>query len=150
MILIAHRGSIDGPIKERENTLSYIEEAHDAGYDVEIDIRLENNKLYLGHDKAQEEVQLSWLKKRTNWLWVHCKTPETFSFFYNSQELFIHYQLNYFLHDVDQLALTSKNYIWAYPGMQPLENSIAVLPELHNEDVSKCIGVCSDYLLKYV
>ena len=32
MILIAHRGNINGPNPERENTVSYIQEALDKGY----------------------------------------------------------------------------------------------------------------------
>jgi hypothetical protein len=41
------------------------------------------------------------------------------------------------------------NYIWAYPGKQPIYKSIAVMPELNNDDVTKCIGICSDYIEKY-
>ena len=38
MKLIAHRGNIDGPNPERENSPEYIEEALKAGYDVEVDV----------------------------------------------------------------------------------------------------------------
>ena len=37
MILISHRGNIDGKIVERENHPEYIDEAIALGYDVEID-----------------------------------------------------------------------------------------------------------------
>ena len=49
----------------------------------------------------------------------------------------------------DDITLTNRGYIRSYPGKQPIERSIAVLPELHNDDVSKCIGVCSDYIVNY-
>jgi hypothetical protein len=57
--------------------------------------------------------------------------------------------LNYFWHQEDVLSLTSKKYIWVYPGKQPIENSIAVMPEIENDDISLCLGICSDYILKY-
>ena len=57
--------------------------------------------------------------------------------------------LNYFWHQEDTLTLTSKRYIWAYPGKQPIENSISVMPEIKNDDISLCVGICSDYILKY-
>jgi hypothetical protein len=48
------------------------------------------------------------------------------------------------------VTLTSKNKIWAYPGKQPIKHSIAVLPELNEtEDLSFCIGICSDHIEKY-
>ena len=30
-----------------------------------------------------------------------------------------------------------------------LKNSIAVLPEINNDDVSQCSGICSDYIKDY-
>ena len=38
MILIAHRGNVNGKNPERENTIEYIEEAIKKGYHCEIDI----------------------------------------------------------------------------------------------------------------
>lgn len=35
-------------------------------------------------------------------------------------------------------------------GKQPILNSIAVMPELYDDDISKCIGICSDYISKYL
>ena len=57
--------------------------------------------------------------------------------------------LNYFWHEQDTLTLTSKNYMWVYPGKQPITGSIAVMPEIHNDDISKCLGVCSDFIKRY-
>ena len=57
--------------------------------------------------------------------------------------------LNYFWHQGDTVTLTSKNYIWAHPGKQIIKGSIAVLPEIHNDNISKCIGICSDYIERY-
>ena len=52
-------------------------------------------------------------------------------------------------HETDKVTITSKGFIWAFPGHQPLKNSIAVMPEINNEDVSQCIGICSDYIEQY-
>jgi hypothetical protein len=56
---------------------------------------------------------------------------------------------NFFWHQQDKVTLTSKQYIWAYPGQQPIAQSIAVLPELFNDNISECIGVCSDIIGSY-
>ena len=66
MILISHRGNINEVNLERENTQSYIQEAIDLGYDVEIDIRYIDGKFWLGHDESDYEVNLSWLLDRKN------------------------------------------------------------------------------------
>jgi hypothetical protein len=39
--------------------------------------------------------------------------------------------------------------MWVYPGKQPITGSIAVMPEIHNDDISKCLGVCSDFIKRY-
>ena len=57
--------------------------------------------------------------------------------------------LNYFFHQEDDITLTSKGYIWAYPGKQPIKNSIAVMPELNKDDLTKATGICSDYIKDY-
>ena len=38
MILISHRGNINGPNPEMENNPEYIQKALDLGYDVEVDV----------------------------------------------------------------------------------------------------------------
>ena len=45
--------------------------------------------------------------------------------------------------------LTSNRDIWAFPGKQPIRNSIAVLPELYNDTIEKCKGICSDNIENY-
>jgi len=39
--------------------------------------------------------------------------------------------------------------MWVYPGKQPIKNSIAVLPEIFNDDIKDCTGICSDFIKKY-
>ena len=47
MKFISHRGNIETINAEEENNPTYIEKAIQLGFDVEIDLRVENNKLYL-------------------------------------------------------------------------------------------------------
>ena len=142
--LISHRGNINGRIEDNENKPDYIDDTIRLGYEVEVDIWKINNEIFLGHDKPQYKINISWLDDRANKLWVHCKNIEALEFLNN-----FNYNINYFWHQEDTVTLTSKNHIWAYPGKQPIKNSIAVLPELNNDDVSNCYGVCSDFIFKY-
>lgn len=142
MKLISHRGNLKGPNEVRENSPYYIMEAITEGYDVEVDLWWVDGKVYLGHDKPQYEVSDEWLGEIVDRLWVHCKNVESLNWIRSTS-------LHYFWHEQDTLTLTSKNYMWVYPGKQPITGSIAVMPEIHNDDISKCLGVCSDFIKKY-
>lgn len=146
MLLISHRGNIDGKNSNLENSPEYILKAIQAGYDVEVDLWVDGAKLALGHDEPQFNINLDWLIEFKDRLWIHCKNLEAVSFLNtcNHSE-----ELNYFWHEDDKVTLTSQNYIWANIGQQPLWGSIAVMPEILNDDVSKCLGVCSDVVIKY-
>lgn len=140
MILISHRGNINGRIIDHENRPDYIEDTIRLGFNVEIDVWFLNNRFYLGHDEAQYQIDHKFLIN--NKLWCHAKNVDALVQMRN-------YDIHYFWHEEDTLTLTSKNYIWAYPGKQPILNSIAVMPELNSDDISKCSGICSDYISKY-
>jgi len=145
MILISHRGNINGRIEGSENEPSYIDDAIRLGYNVEIDVRTLDGHLYLGHDEPQYKIDIDWLIERSDKLWIHCKDLETIVNIGNIKQDI----LNYFWHENDTVTLTSKKYIWAFPGKQPILASIAVAPELNDDDVSKCIGICSDHIISY-
>ena len=137
MKLISHRGNIDG-ITKYENKPSYIDDAIQLGYDVEVDIWYIGGRLYLGHDLAQYEIDITWLDNRKSKLWIHCKN-------HPALELMCETDLHYFWHDEDDVTITSKGIIWAHPKIKPLEKSIAVLPENHNWPVGDCLGVLSKF-----
>ena len=143
MILISHRGNTNGKFENYENEPLYIDKAISDGFDVEIDIWMIEGLLFLGHDKPQYCVTQDWLNKMVDKLWIHCKNIESIEWFS------IIKSFNYFWHEEDTITLTSKGYIWVYPGKQPVKNSIAVMPELHNDNLEYVIGVCSDYIKKY-
>jgi hypothetical protein len=144
MILISHRGNLNGSIKSMENNPLYIDIALNKGFQVEIDVWYKTNRLYLGHDFPEYEIDFLWLKSRMKSLWIHCKNIDAIVFFNNAAERF-----NYFWHETDTITLTSLNYIWAYPGKQPIKQSIAVMPEINNDQLIDCIGICSDKIIFY-
>jgi hypothetical protein len=101
--------------------------------------------LFLGHDKPQYGVDFRWFKDRLSKLWVHCKNIESILYFQECG-----YEINYFWHQEDDITLTSKNFIWTFPGKKLTSRSIAVLPEsVKDWELTECLGICSDYIKKY-
>lgn len=158
MILISHRGNIDGPNPNFENSPEYLLDAIHAGYDVELDMWIVDNHLYLGHDSPQylcDDFEDMFFTFQHN-LWIHCKNFEALThfschpFISSKTTLVLH---NAFWHQEDDFTLTSHRYIWTYPNNSlPLTNvSIAVMPERtsNNWDLSKAAGICSDYIKEY-
>ncbi len=143
-ILIAHRGNINGKFEHYENEPTYIDMAIKEGYDVEVDIWYKDNTIWLGHDKPTYGINMRFLRDRIDKLWIHCKNKEAMILLNSTG-----YGFNYFWHQNDDITLTSKQFMWVYPDKQPVENSIAVLPELYNADTSQCRGICSDFIAKY-
>lgn len=143
MLVIAHRGNINGPNPNEENKPEYIEAAIAAGYDAEIDLWVTEGKLFLGHDEPKYPVTLTWLEKFHNKLWIHCKNIAAIE--YMSDAWLFHY----FWHESDTMVVTSLRDLWVFPGKQPVRDSIAVMPELYDDDVSACRGVCTDYAARY-
>jgi len=142
MKLIAHRGNINGRTIDKENSPDYISETLGLGFDVEIDVWYIDNSCFLGHDEPQYKVEESFVIQKG--LWVHAKNIEALLIF---KEI-----TNCFFHNTDDVVLTSKNFIWTYPGKQLVKNSIAVLPEIVNykkEDLEICYGICSDFVDRY-
>ncbi len=60
MILISHRGNINGRVPNLENSPDFIDAAIEKKYDVEIDLRTHNGKLFLGHDEPQYEIDIEY------------------------------------------------------------------------------------------
>ena len=149
ILLIAHRGNLSGKKKNLENSPKYIDTAIGKGFDVEIDIRKISDDIFLGHDFAQYKITIDWLNERRNSLWIHCKNFEAINFFSN-----ISNELNFFFHKKDDVVLTSKGFLWTYPGKEISNKSISVLPEssgknwLEYTTKSKIqpYGYCSDFV----
>lgn len=140
MILISHRGNLNGINREKENSPEYINKALSHGFHVEIDVWYKDNKWYLGHDEPQYEVDLEYLKNDR--FWCHAKNIDALYFMWRNM-------IHCFWHQEDDVTLTSKGYMWTYPGKQLTEQSICVLPEKNNQIPKKALGICSDFVLYY-
>jgi hypothetical protein len=145
MVFISHRGNINGKIEGRENKPVYIDLAISQGFDVEIDVWVTNNQIWLGHDNPQYIIDFKWIEDRKTKLWIHCKNIESLFYFKSVKN-----SINYFWHQNDDVTITSLGYFWTYPGKQLTENSIAVMPEISEFDnIESCFGICSDLIQKF-
>jgi hypothetical protein len=140
MKIISHRGNLNGPDKESENTPSQILLAIQKGFDVEIDFWSEDNRLFLGHDYPQHEIPIDFLRDNKDHLWIHCKNLEALE----SLKHFLS-DSNFFWHQSDDFTLTSNGYIWTYPGKQTTSNSVIVDLEETPKVYKDCFGICTDY-----
>ncbi len=140
MFLISHRGNIEGPNKEKENNPDYILRALEKNFHVEIDIWVKQNQIFLGHDDPTYKVTLNFIKN--NSIWCHAKNFEALLYLKENN-------CHFFWHQNDKYTITSKGYIWAYPGETISKDAICVLPETFNWKVEPCAGICSDYIIDY-
>jgi len=142
MLFISHRGNLDGLNPERENTKGYVQEAIDKGFQVEIDIRVEDGSLFLGHDSPDCEIDLNWLCERSSSLWVHCKD-------FDSLSMLADKDLRIFFHEKERYSIISNKLIWAHD----LSNvdSKCIIPLLTEDQVmtwnpKPVFGICSDFV----
>ena len=147
MIKIAHRGLFEGPNKDLENKPQQIDAASSKGFDAEIDLQVCKNKLFLGHDTPDYEINEFFLLKRG--LWIHAKNAESLRYLAMKFPT-----LNYFAHDQDPVVITSQGWLWYHCfHLKDIKRgrAIAVMPEYTLTDTSsfhklECDGICSDYV----
>jgi hypothetical protein len=144
MKLISHRGNIVGRNPNRENTPSYIDTAIGAGYDVEVDVNYINTSFYLGHDTPDIEITETWILKRKEHIWFHCKNLQAVT------QLSKLKGVKYFCHSSDAFVLTSTGHIWVHDLNLEL-NDISIIPLLSDDDVNQynsvvVYAVCTDYI----
>lgn len=142
MIKIAHRGNLFGPKPESENDPVNLVAAISQGFDVEVDIWMDNDGIYLGHDGPQYQVDETFIEDIKQHAWFHCKNIEALGYFTNNMP-----DARFFWHQNDDYTLTSNGYIWTYPGKTITNKSIIVLQQKMDLDIFKdAYGVCTDYL----
>ena len=145
MILIAHRGNLNGPDPLNENSLDKIKYALSEGYDAEIDVWSINGVYFLGHDGPLHKLNEREFLKNSK-LWCHAKNLEAL-------ERLLEDNCHCFWHQSDDFTLTSKGYIWTYPGRNVSRNSVCVTNEKtltqaeYNVLKKSCAAICSDYAL---
>lgn len=148
MIIISHRGNLNGPCKETENEPRHIANVLGMGFHVEVDVRLQNGKWLLGHD---EDIlhPVDYLLFHDPRVWCHAKDLAAFTTLQNMGT-------NCFWHQEDALALTTKGFLWVhpdtlrdYPEFQADSKTVLVLPEKHDacwlNIPPVCYGVCTDF-----
>lgn len=146
-IIISHRGNTSGPnsAPSGENSPNAIDAALAAGFDVEIDLRINDNGWFLGHDAPQYKIYPGFIQSPR--LWVHCKDLRTLSDLIDSLRIVDPKSCPYyFFHGVDDGVLTPGDFIFTAPGKDITPYSIAVLPEtVPDWDISLAAGVCTDF-----
>jgi len=136
MHLIAHRANLNGPVPELENNPKQIETAIRKGFDVEIDVWVIYDKIYLGHDEPQYKIDLDFLKQSQ--IWAHAKNLSALEFLLNNG-------VHCFYHENDKFTLTSRGFIWTYPNQKVGPKSVIVTLDKIIDNI-KCYGVCGDYV----
>jgi hypothetical protein len=141
MKLISHRGNINGPDLEKENTIEQIFIAIGKGFDVEVDVWVIDGLIFFGHDYPKYLIDDFIIKKIKNSAWFHCKNLEALLFFAISHEPYV-----FFWHQKDDFTLTSNGYIWTYPNKDINSKSIIVDLDL-NYKYNNIVpyGICTDY-----
>jgi hypothetical protein len=143
MKIISHRGNLNGPDPENENTLKSIFLALEKGFDVEIDTWVVDGLIYFGHNRPTIKIEEQIINQIGNCGWFHCKNLESLTFLSKFDN-----DINYFYHNQDDYTLTNKNYIWTYPNKPISERSIVVelnIPKIKNYKILPA-GICSDYM----
>jgi hypothetical protein len=147
MLLISHRGNLYGPSSE-ENNPATIEHTLSKGFHAEIDLWVDRTqdsiKIMSGHDHAQYVVDLDWLTKRQNQLWIHAKSLSTLEWFLEDDR---DWQL--FWHQEDDFTITTTGHIWTYPNKQVGSSSIIVAQNLEDTTFyseKSIYGLCSDFV----
>lgn len=159
MLLISHRGNVDGVTPSKENTIPYMQEALNREFYVEVDIYEHAGELYFGHEYggSGQRVDWSFLKHNAGKLLIHCKDSKTLLTLRHYDFLAIFYQ------DHDDYAIASNDWIIAHSkqgGMvydkkdRNLSGTIIMLPEKNGlgkkflEELG-CFGICSDIISFY-
>ena len=145
-ILVAHRGNVDGPNPDLENSPLYITEALRRGFHVQVDVWLiPNGMLYLGHEKAIYPTTVEFLRQSPRII-CNAKTPSTLW-------RLLQDNIHCFSHDQDDCTLTSRGWIWTYHGKELTEESVSVMPEWIHRDPDKwntnCMAICSDWVGRF-
>ena len=142
-IYISHRGNITGPNPDRENHPVYVFEAMAEGYDVEIDVWVTGDNVWLGHDRPSYSVNKKMLQ--IPGLWCHAKSEEALHFMIENKVP------NYFWHQEDDVTLTSSGYIWTHSNNNIYTNKSIVchMGRPTPQDMvnyKNTSGICSDYI----
>ena len=144
MKIISHRGNLNGVDPKRENTELYIDEAIEKGFDVEIDVWIDGDKLMLGHDKPERETSIEFLHDRREHLWIHAKNIRAFDYF-----VAVTKNRAFFHEKEDHTLISACRHLWSHNIPEATPRSIIPLLDLKSVktfDFNILVhGVCTDY-----
>ncbi len=138
MKIISHRGNIRGSILDNENRPSYIDCAIGNGYNVEIDLRIVDGELWLGHDEPQYKIEHRWLQLRKKYLWIHCKDLASAKECWDYQA---------FCHTSDPYTYTSTGKIWLHDLSMNIDDNV-IIPLMDDPLIyhsHQPYAICTDY-----
>lgn len=141
MLIISHRGNVSGPNPSRENSPSFIDEAISNNFIVEVDLWIGTDTVKLGHDFADYDISLGWLMDRRENIIIHAKNLSAVQYLYRKD-------LHWFYHNNEPVVLTSKGWMWCYPGNY-LADGITVQFGKPDLNIPKIHGICTDYPLEF-
>ena len=142
MIKISHRANLRGSSDDKNSNPVDAVLAISKGYDVELDIWMNEKGMFLGHDEPTYEIDETFIEDMKENVWFHCKNIEALGYFVNNMP-----DAKFFWHENDSYTLTSNGYIWTYPGQTVTNKSIIVLTEPMDLNLFRnAYGVCTDYL----
>lgn len=143
LILISHRGNLDGVQEDRENTPSYIQTALREGFAVCCDVIAQHGAFLLPTRAGYHKLPYALLSNPQMW-------------FLASDAITLDALCAVNAHAVpasSPVALTSVHYLWCLPGADLTPRSIAVFPEEVNPawlESGEPAGVCSNEILRYL
>lgn len=143
-IIISHLGNIDGRKPELENTLPYIQAALKAGWHVCVDVAFRNGGFLLPHEHGFHPAPPALLSKQR--VWCRASDPET-------MDALCNINAHSFLVSLDFMSLTSAQFLWTLPPHALVSRSIAVYPELADDDWLQNFepaGLCSNEPTRYI
>jgi len=156
MKIISHRGYLNGKDDYLENNpKEIIRILENTDFDIEVDLWTKDLKWYFGHDYPKYELSseeiILLFEYYFDRVWIHCKNFDALDNLSSSKH-YLFKNLNYFWHQEDDFTLTSKQYIWCYPGkfeedffgnMVCLDFDLKESEEYY-KNLSVC-AICTDY-----
>ena len=81
--IVCHRATLDKNLFE-ENNLESLEQCIRSGFAVEIDVHVKDDAVFLGHDSAEQKIELCSIDKQNVFIHIknggllNCKSADTF------------------------------------------------------------------------
>ncbi len=144
MVIIANNGNLKGST-EFTYTQKQVELALKTGYDVKIDISLQDNGFFSGKD-SEHKIDIDFLREHVNGLWIACYNLAALDFFNNDPTDF-----NCYWFWGGDYMLTSHQHIIALSHVDlPKHYGVSWFPELNpDKSIKDAWGIITDFPSDY-